>query len=115
MAGKSNKCTLILTEGDSAKTLAMSGIESLGRDLYGVFPLRGKVINVRDMTVKQVMDNFELSNVVKIMGLSFGKTYTTTNDLRYSSVMIMADQDTDGSHIKGLILNFFQYFWPSLC
>ncbi len=77
--------------------------------------MRGKVINVRDMTYKQVMENFELANVVKIVGLNFGKKYTNTNDLRYSSVMIMADQDTDGSHIKGLLLNFFYTFWPSLC
>jgi DNA topoisomerase-2 len=58
LAGKSNKCTLILTEGDSAKALAMSGIEQLGRDCYGVFPLRGKVVNCREITQKQVMDNF---------------------------------------------------------
>lgn len=49
------------------------------------------------------------------MGLSFEKEYTSTSDLRYSSVMIMADQDNDGSHIKGLVINFFETFWPSLC
>lgn len=58
MAGRASNCTLILTEGDSAKALAMAGIEHLGRDYYGVFPLRGKVINVREMTNKQVMSNF---------------------------------------------------------
>jgi len=42
------KCTLILTEGDSAKTLAMAGIEVVGRNLYGCFPLRGKFLNVRE-------------------------------------------------------------------
>lgn len=93
----------------------MCGIEKLGRDFYGVFPLRGKIFNVKDMTIKQVMENFQLANIVKIIGLTFGKAYKNTNDLRYSSVMIMADQDTDGSHIKGLILNFFNTFWPSLC
>lgn len=67
------------------------------------------------MTAKQVMENFELSNIVKIIGLSFGKIYTNANDLRYQSVIIMADQDADGSHIKGLLLNFFYTFWPSLC
>lgn len=51
----------------------MSGIEKLKRDFYGVFPLKGKVVNVRDMTIKQIMDNDELSNIVKILGLSFGK------------------------------------------
>lgn len=52
---------------------------------------------------------------MKILGLEFNKNYTSVNQLRYSSVMIMADQDNDGSHIKGLILNFFNTYWPSLC
>lgn len=78
MAGRSTGCTLILTEGDSAKALAMSGIQTLGRDYYGVYPMRGKILNVNGMTFKQVMDNFELSNIVKIIGLAFGKKYTST-------------------------------------
>jgi DNA topoisomerase II len=61
------------------------------------------------------MDNVELSNLVKILGLTFGEDYNSTKDLRYGSVMIMADQDNDGSHIKGLVINFFETFWPSLC
>lgn len=48
-------CTLILTEGDSAKTLAISGLSVVGRDNYGVFPLRGKMLNVRDASHKQVL------------------------------------------------------------
>lgn len=52
---RSKQCTLILTEGDSAKTLAISGLSVVGRDLYGVFPLRGKLLNVRDAAHKQVM------------------------------------------------------------
>lgn len=47
-------CTLILTEGDSAKTLAVSGLGVVGRDRYGVFPLRGKMLNVREASHKQV-------------------------------------------------------------
>ena len=50
----SRNCTLILTEGDSAKTLAVSGLGVIGRDKYGVFPLRGKLLNVRDASSKQV-------------------------------------------------------------
>lgn len=106
---------MILTEGDSAKTLALCGIEELGRDYFGVYPLKGKPANVKMMTPKQVMENVELSHIVKIVGLTFGKEYTNTNGLRYGSVMIMADQDADGSHIKGLVINFFETFWPSLC
>lgn len=48
-------CTLILTEGDSAKALVMSGLGIIGRDKYGVFPLRGKLLNVREATHKQVI------------------------------------------------------------
>lgn len=52
---QSEKCTLILTEGDSAKALAISGLSVVGRDNYGVFPLRGKLLNVRDATATQVL------------------------------------------------------------
>ena len=51
----SKDCTLILTEGDSAKTLAVAGLGVVGRDKYGVFPLRGKLLNVREASHKQVM------------------------------------------------------------
>lgn len=50
----STDCTLILTEGDSAKTLAVAGLGVVGRDRYGVFPLRGKLLNVREASHKQV-------------------------------------------------------------
>ena len=58
--GVDNPCTLILTEGDSAKALAVAGLEVLGRDHYGVFPLRGKFMNVRSVSVKQLTNNAEL-------------------------------------------------------
>jgi DNA topoisomerase-2 len=58
--GVNNPCTLILTEGDSAKALAVAGLEVVGRDHYGVFPLRGKFMNVRSVTVKQLTNNAEL-------------------------------------------------------
>ncbi|KAI5475823.1 DNA topoisomerase II, partial [Pseudohyphozyma bogoriensis] len=109
-----NKCTLILTEGDSAKSLAISGINVVGRDNYGVFPLRGKLLNVREANGKQLLENAEIQAIKQIMGLQQGKVYTSTDSLRYGSLMIMADQDHDGSHIKGLIINFLDYFFPSL-
>eukprot|EP00698_Gefionella_okellyi_P000093 TRINITY_DN1007_c0_g1_i2.p1 TRINITY_DN1007_c0_g1~~TRINITY_DN1007_c0_g1_i2.p1 ORF type:complete len:1424 (-),score=463.63 TRINITY_DN1007_c0_g1_i2:38-4042(-) len=107
-------CTLILTEGDSAKTLAVSGLGVVGRDRYGVFPLRGKLLNVRDANHKQLLENAEIQNIVKILGLKMGEKYTSAKSLRYGHVMIMADQDHDGSHIKGLLINMFAHFWPSL-
>lgn len=109
-----NKCTLILTEGDSAKALAVSGLSVIGRDNYGVFPLRGKMLNVREASSKQVSDNTEINHVKQILGLQHGKEYTDTSSLRYGHLMIMTDQDHDGSHIKGLIINFLDYYYPSL-
>jgi DNA topoisomerase-2 len=110
----SHNCTLILTEGDSAKSLAMAGIEIVGRDNFGVFPLKGKLLNVRDANVGQITRNDEIQNLIKILGLQVGKGYEDIKSLRYGSIMIMTDQDHDGSHIKGLIINFIHHFWPSL-
>jgi DNA topoisomerase-2 len=109
-----SKCTLILTEGDSAKSLAVSGLGVVGRDNYGVFPLRGKLLNVREATHAQIMNNAEISAIKQIVGLQTGKVYADTASLRYGHICIMTDQDHDGSHIKGLIINFLDHFWPSL-
>ncbi|XP_035528149.1 DNA topoisomerase 2-alpha isoform X2 [Morone saxatilis] len=110
-------CTLILTEGDSAKTLAVSGLGVVGRDRYGVFPLRGKMLNVREASLKQIMENAEINNIIKILGLQYKKNYSdpeSLKSLRYGKIMIMTDQDQDGSHIKGLLINFIHHNWPSL-
>jgi len=115
---ESLKCTLILTEGDSAKALAIAGLGVVGRDYFGVFPLRGKLLNVRDVNLKRVSDNNEISNLVKIMGLKFNAKnkdkQETLNELRYGRIMIFTDADVDGSHIKGLLINLFSTFWPEL-
>jgi DNA topoisomerase-2 len=114
-AGKhSSQCTLIVTEGDSAKGLALAGLSVVGRDRYGIFPLRGKVLNVRDVKIDKVMDNEELNSIKEIMGLQHDKQYKDVSSLRYGRIMIMTDQDYDGSHIKGLFINFIHHFWPSL-
>ncbi|KAM5273415.1 DNA topoisomerase 2-alpha [Ctenodactylus gundi] len=113
----STECTLILTEGDSAKTLAVSGLGVVGRDKYGVFPLRGKLLNVREASHKQIMENAEINNIIKIVGLQYKKNYEDEDSLktlRYGKIMIMTDQDQDGSHIKGLLINFIHHNWPSL-
>lgn len=111
---QSGKCTLIVTEGDSAKTLAVAGLSVVGRDHYGVFPLRGKCKNVRDASVAQLTSNQEFNDLKKILGLQQGRDYRDVSELRYGRLMIMTDADNDGSHIKGLILNMIHYFWPSL-
>ncbi|KAL2869738.1 DNA topoisomerase 2 [Aspergillus lucknowensis] len=108
------RCTLILTEGDSAKGLAMAGRAVVGPDLFGVFPLRGKMLNVRDASFDQISKNEEIQNIKNFLGLQHKKEYTDTRGLRYGHLMIMTDQDHDGSHIKGLLINFLQAQFPSL-
>ncbi|CCD73727.1 DNA topoisomerase-like protein cin-4 [Caenorhabditis elegans] len=113
----SQQCTLILTEGDSAKTLAVSGLSVVGRDKYGVFPFRRKLLNVCDLNVNQIADSAEVNAIIKILGLQYTKKYETEDDfktLRYGKLLIMANHDSDGSQFKGLLLNFFHRFWPAL-
>ena len=110
----SAKCTLILTEGDSAKAMALSGLSQEQRKTFGVYPLKGKVLNVKDTSDSKVEQTKEIAELKKIIGLTSGKKYTNTADLRYGSVMIMTDQDLDGSHIRGLLVNLFHELWHEL-
>ena len=111
---KSNLCTLILTEGDSAKATAIAGISAIqnGRDFYGIYPLRGKLLNVREASTSQIINNQEINELKKILGLKSG--VQDLDELRYGSILLMMDADEDGSHIKGLILNFLSYYYPNL-
>ncbi|KAK0637201.1 DNA topoisomerase [Bombardia bombarda] len=109
-----HECTLILTEGDSARGLAVAGRAILDPDHIGVFPLRGKMLNVRDASFDQISKNKEIENIKKFLGLKHKQVYTDVKGLRYGSLMIMADQDLDGSHIKGLLINFLECQFPSL-
>ncbi|GMM30774.1 DNA topoisomerase 2 [Martiniozyma asiatica (nom. inval.)] len=111
-----HKCTLILTEGDSAAALAVAGLAVVGRNYYGCYPLRGKMLNVREASADQIMKNQEIQAIKQIMGLQHKKQYNlqNLNSLRYGRIMIMADQDHDGSHIKGLIINFLEISFPGL-
>lgn len=115
----SQKCTLVLTEGDSAKSFFDGGLIALSADdrkFWGGFPLKGKPLNVRDAKQKQIDANTEMVNIKKILGLQGGKDYSgaNINELRYGRIMILSDQDVDGDHIKGLLINLFHKFWPSL-
>jgi len=115
---KSNLCTLLLCEGDSAKTGVISGLSSEDRNIFGVYPLKGKVMNVRGELAKKVAENKEIIEIKKILGLEMNKEYKSIEDvhkcLRYSRVVFMTDQDLDGSHIKGLCINLFHNEWASL-
>lgn len=111
---KSKETRLIITEGDSAKSFATSGIEIIGREKYGAWPIRGKFLNVRNATSAQIKNNVEFATFKQIMGLKQDTEYIDTTKLRYGGIIILTDQDLDGSHIKGLIINMLQFFWPSL-
>ena len=113
---KSSKCTLILCEGDSARSAILSGFTSEDRNEFGVYPLRGKMLNVRDESITTISNNKEIKELMTIIGLKYGKEYTqeSISELRYAHVLFMTDQDLDGSHIKALIINLFACLWPSL-
>ena len=114
---RSQLCTLILTEGDSAKSMAIAGLSEVGRQKYGVFPLKGKLLNVRDASPSDIFKNKEITNLKQIIGLQSGKKYNLNDKkwpLRYGKILIMTDQDLDGSHIKGLVMNLFDNRWPDL-
>jgi DNA topoisomerase-2 len=115
---KSGDCILILCEGLSAMSGIVSGLSSTDRNIIGIYPLRGKLLNVRGETVKKISDNKEITDLKKILGLENSRVYESMEDvkrfLRYGKIMIMCDQDTDGSHIKGLCINLFHCEWKSL-
>lgn len=115
---KSKDCVLILCEGLSALSGIVSGLSSEDRNTIGIYPLKGKLLNVRGEAITKVAENKEITELKKILGLENEKEYTTMEDvasnLRYSKIMILCDQDTDGSHIKGLCINLFHSEWASL-
>lgn len=111
---KSAECTLILTEGLSARTFAISGLSVVGRERYGVFPLKGKLLNVRNASVAQQSQNTEFGNIKRILGLRQEARYESLKQLRYGRIMVLADADVDGIHIRGLCMNLIHHFWPEL-
>jgi len=114
---KSRQCIIIVCEGDSAKSSILSGLTVEDKNTIGVYPLKGKVMNVRGEPIKKVMENKEIAEFKRIIGLETGKTYTLEDVhkyLRYGKIWILCDQDSDGSHIKGLCINMIHALWPSL-
>ncbi len=115
---ESKNCILILCEGLSAMSGIVSGLSSEDRNTIGIYPLRGKLLNVRGEQAKKIADNKEITDIKKILGLENGRQYETMADvhqyLRYGKIMVMTDQDHDGSHIKGLCINLMHCEWASL-
>jgi DNA topoisomerase-2 len=115
---KSAECTLILCEGKSAMAGIMSGLSSEDKNRIGIYPLRGKLLNVRGLSSLKIAENKEIADIIKILGLELGREYKSAEEvqqrLRYGKVMFMTDQDLDGSHIKGLCINMFHSVWRTL-
>jgi DNA topoisomerase-2 len=114
---KSADATLFLVEGDSAKTFVSAGMSVIGRAKYGVFPLKGKVLNVLGTSRAKLTKNEEIANIMKIVGLQIGRTYESEEDmrtLRYGRVCFCGDADYDSYHIMGLLVTFFHTYWPAL-
>lgn len=118
----SDQCSLILCEGDSAKTFAVKGIQTgigskKGRDYFGIYPLRGKCLNVRNSNVSTIANNQEICDVIQTLNLKYGVDYKDDKNyetLCYGRVIILTDSDVDGYHICGLLLNFFHKLFPTL-
>ena len=114
---KSAQCTIIFCEGDSAKAGIVSGLSKEDRNFIGVYPMKGKMFNVRGEATKRISENHEIAEIKQILGLETGREYTpeiVASKLRYGKILFMTDQDLDGSHIKGLGINLFQSEWASL-
>lgn len=90
-------------------------MEIVGRELYGVLPVQGKVINAVNPRTS-VFGNKEVIRLCHALGLDTNKDYADgdLSSLRYGHILIMTDQDPDGSHIKGLIINLLNKYWPKL-
>lgn len=118
----SGECTLILCEGLSAKTYAVAGIDKgwngkKGRDWFGIYPLRGKILNVRNASTSVITKNRIINDLIKAIGLKHGVDYKKQSNfskLAYGKIMILCDADVDGIHIEGLIINFFHTLFPTL-
>lgn len=117
---RSLECSLFLCEGDSAAKLAKDGIAKLGHDLFGVYPLGGKPLNVRDKTNSTIIKNKTVINLSKILGLplrtkqQIDKHDLDISTLRYGKIVMLKDADTDGAHIMALVINLLQQLYPEL-
>lgn len=89
-------------------------IDQNQRFLINDFTITHNCLNIRDASMSQLVNNEEINNIKQIIGLKQGKDYKDTKELRYGKVMFLTDADVDGNHIKGLLINMFHYWWPSL-
>lgn len=102
---------LFIAEGDSA----IAGLRPVRTPKnHGLFPLRGKPMNVQGMSLPKAMANEEIKNIVAILGLPLDKKVKSIRELNYEKVAIITDADFDGYAIRSLMLSFFYEYWPEL-
>lgn len=109
-----SKCTLWIAEGDSAATPIIAARDA---EYHGVFPLKGKPINVIGTSLRKVVANVEFNNLCRILNVEIGEPIPMKDgkpDLRYGRVVIASDSDYDGYHIRGLLVAMFYKFFPIL-
>jgi DNA gyrase subunit B len=102
---------VFIVEGDSALGTARMARSS---EYQALLPIRGKILNVQKASLQQVLDNVECSAIVQVLGAGSGRTFDLA-EMRYGRVMIMADADVDGSHIRTLLITLFaKYMRPAI-